>query len=437
MGDMPIDRTGSAVIILLAVIACLAMPAAGFGQVGDYTSHQVTGTGLKVIASGDTLLLSLYAPDIVRIDFRPGGAGLADSTPVVIRQPSASVPFDVTDTTDSLKFSTSEFEATISKYPVRIAFHDTGGNELLGEPASGGLIASGNLRRATFELPGDLHFYGTGQRGIGIDLRGYNFSTYNSPSYGYSGPLETMGINIPFLATSSGYALYFESPIPATMDLGEYNSSVFNYDIYDGELSYFFMVGADVPAQLERYTWLTGRQPLPPKWALGYIQSKYGYRNRADAEAMVATMRSKNIPADAIVLDLFWFSHMGDLAWNQSTFPDPSTMIDNFLAQGFKTIVITEPYFTEYCVNYPLLTGSASDFVGQAPWGGPYYLGGWWSCGCNALLFDMTNPDARTWLWDRHEEFMNEGVAGIWTDLGEPENHGTLRRTYPGGAQYI
>jgi hypothetical protein len=114
---------------------------------------------------------------------------------------------------------------------------------------------------------------------------------------------------------------------------------------------------------------------------------------------------------------------MGDLAWNQSAFPDPATMIAGFLAQGFKTIVITEPYFTEYCVNYPLLTGSASDFVGQAPWGGPYYLGGWWSCGCDALLFDMTNPDARNWLWDRHEEFMDEGVAGLWTDLGEPENH--------------
>ena len=420
---MDMERAGLSALIMLSVLACLVLPTAVLGQIGGYSSHHATTTGLEVIAGGDTLVFSLYAPDIVRVDFRPGGAGLADSTPVVIREPSETIPFDVIDSGDSIVLSTSAFEAIIAKYPVRIAYYDTEGNELLAEPASGGLTASGTLRRAAFELPADLHLYGTGQRGIGIDLRGHSFGTYNTPSYGYSGPLETMGLNIPFLATSSGYALYFESPIPATMDLGEYDSSVFTYDIYDGELSYFFMAGSDVPAQLERYTWLTGRQPLPPKWALGYIQSKYGYRNRADAEAMVATMRSKGIPADAIVLDLFWFNQMGDLAWNQSAFPDPSTMIDNFLAHGFKTIVITEPYFTEYCVNYPLLTGSASDFVGQAPWGGPYYLGGWWSCGCNALLFDMTNPDARTWFWERHEEFMDEGVAGLWTDLGEPENH--------------
>jgi hypothetical protein len=329
---MDIERVRSAAFILLAVLVCLAVPTAGFAQIGDYTSHQVTDTGLLVVASGDTLLFSLYAPDIVRLDFRPGGAGLADSTPAVIRGPSASVPFDVIDTGDSLEFSTSAFEAVISKYPVRVAYYDTGGNKLLAEPASGGLIASGTLRRVMFELPPYLHFYGTGQRGIGIDLRGYSFGTYNTPSYGYSGPLETMGINIPFLATTSGYALYFESPIPATMDLGEFNSSVFSYDIYGGELSYFFMLGADVPEQLERYTWLTGRQPLPPKWALGYIQSKYGYRNRAEAEAMVQTMRDKGIPADAIILDLYWFSQMGDLAWNMSAFPDPSTMISNFRA---------------------------------------------------------------------------------------------------------
>ncbi len=411
------------IVLLAAALMCLLMHGMVSGQVGNYTGHTVTSTGLKIVASGDTLVFSLYAPDMVRVDFRPGGAGLADSTPVIVREPLPSIPFDVIDSGDTLVFSTSEFVLRVEKYPVRLAYYGPDGNELLAEPAAGGLIASGSLRRTAFMLPGDLHFYGTGQRGIGIDLRGHNFGTYNTPSYGYSGPLETMGINIPFLATSGGYALYFESPVPATIDLGEFNSNVFNYDIYDGELSYFFMLGQDVPAQLERYTWLTGRQPLPPKWALGYIQSKFGYRNRAEAEIMIETMRDKNIPADAIVLDLYWFNQMGDLAWNQSAFNDPSAMISNFLAQGFKTIVITEPYFTEYCVNYPLLTGSASGFVGQAPWGGPYYLGGWWSCGCNAVLFDMTNPEARTWFWERHEEFMAEGVAGLWTDLGEPENH--------------
>jgi alpha-glucosidase (family GH31 glycosyl hydrolase) len=407
----------------LALLAWLLVPACLFGQLGDYSSHEVTATGATVVAGADTLDFRFYASDAVRVDFLPFGARRSDTSYALVREPSSEVAFHATDGEDTLRVWTSDLEIIVTKHPVRISYLDAEGRELLAEPAAGGFTASGGLRRATFVLPPDLHFYGTGQRGIGIDLRGESFGTYNAATYGYSGPLETMSINIPFMATSSGYALYFESPLPATMDLGEADPQRFSYEISGGELAYFFMIGADVPGQIERYTWLTGRQPLPPKWALGYLQSKFGYRNRSEAEWVVHTLRSKGIPADALMLDLYWFQQMGDLAWNPSTFPDPEGMIGEFLDQGIKTIVITEPYFTRYCVNYPFLTGVRPDFVGRDSWGDPYLLGGWWSCGCDAVLLDITNPDAQAWLWGKYEGFMGAGVAGLWTDLGEPERH--------------
>jgi alpha-glucosidase (family GH31 glycosyl hydrolase) len=410
-------------VTLLVLVSLLLFPTSLFAELGDYSSHEVTDTGLVVIAGSDTLVFSIYASDVMRVDFLPAGAQGLDSTYAVIRGPSAAVDFDVSNRTTRVELRTSGFTLRIDKFPVRLTYYDTRGVELLAEPASGGLEAPGTSRSARFELPPDLHLYGTGERGIGIDLRGYSFSTYNSQVYGYSGPVATMKINIPLLTTSSGYALYFESPIPANMDLGATDPSVFYYGIDGGELSYFFMIGRDVPAQIERYTWLTGRQPLPPKWALGYLQSKYGYRHRADAEDMIQTMRSKGIPADAIILDLYWFWNMGDLEWNNSAFPDPAGMISDFLADGFKTIVITEPYFTYYSDNYPFLMGAGSDYVGQTGSGNPYVLNNWWSCGCDALLFDISNPDAQAWLWAEYEDFMATGVAGLWTDLGEPESH--------------
>jgi alpha-glucosidase (family GH31 glycosyl hydrolase) len=408
---------------LLVLVSLLLFPASLFAELGDYSSHEVTDTGLVVIAGSDTLVFSLYAADVLRVDFLPGGAQGLDSTYAVIRSPSGAVGFDVSNPTAYLELRTSSFTLRIDKYPVRLTYYDGSGAELLAEPASGGLEASGTSRSAGFELPPDLHLYGTGERGIGIDLRGYGFSTYNSQVYGYSGPVATMSINIPLLTTSSAYALYFESPVPANMDLGATDPSSFYYHIDGGELSYFFMIGTDVPAQIERYTWLTGRQPLPPKWALGYLQSKFGYRHRTDAEDMIQTMRSKGIPADAIILDLYWFWNMGDLEWNTSAFPDPAGMISNFLADGFKTIVITEPYFTYYSSTYPFLMGAGIDYVGQTGGGNPYVLNNWWSCGCDALLLDMSNPDAQSWLWTEYVDFMATGVAGLWTDLGEPESH--------------
>ena len=418
-----VPRPGNLARAALVLMFLLAASAPATGQLGDYSGHEVTSTGLRVIAGSDTLVFSLYASDVLRVDFLPVGAGGLDSTYAVIRAPSDGVWFDVDDRTAYLDLQTSRFKLRISKFPVRLRYFDKGNEELLAEPSAGGLDVSGTYRTANFVLPPDLHLYGTGGRGVGIDFRGYSFSTYNWPVYGYSGPIVTTSINIPLITTSSGYALYFESPIPANMDFGESDPAVFRYTIDGGELSYFFLLGEDVPAQIERYTWFTGRQPMPPKWALGYLQSKYGYRHRTEAEDMIQTMRSKGIPADAIILDLYWFWNMGDLEWNTSAFPDPTGMIGDFLADGFKTMVITEPYFTYYSSNYAFLMGAGSDYVGQDPGGGPYVLDNWWSCGCDAVLFDMSSPGGQSWLWTEYEDFMATGVAGLWTDLGEPERH--------------
>jgi alpha-glucosidase (family GH31 glycosyl hydrolase) len=96
-------------------------------------------------------------------------------------------------------------------------------------------------------------------------------------------------------------------------------------------------------------------------------------------------------------------------------------MMSDFLDVGIKTIVITEPYITEYCINYqPAIANGYLAFTNS---GQSYILSNWWSCGCNAGLLDITNPAARQWWWDKHPAFFGSELSGIWTDLGEPENH--------------
>ena len=181
----PLFAASSALLVLVS----LFLPASLSAALGDYSSHEVTDTGLVVIAGSDTLVFSLYAADVLRVDFLPAGAQGLDSTYAVIRSPSDAVGFDVSNRTAYVELKTSSFTLRIDKYPVRLTYSDGRGAELLAEPASGGLDASGASRSAGFELPPDLHLYGTGERGIGIDLRGYGFSTYNSQVYGYSGPV--------------------------------------------------------------------------------------------------------------------------------------------------------------------------------------------------------------------------------------------------------
>lgn len=137
----------------LVLVLLLLSPAPLLAQHGDYSGHEETDTGLTVIAGSDTLVFSVYAPDVLRVDFLPNGARGPDSTYAVIRAPSDAVPFNVSDRTSYLELETSDFTLRIDKFPVRLTYYDARGEELLADPASGGFEAPGTSRRANFELP--------------------------------------------------------------------------------------------------------------------------------------------------------------------------------------------------------------------------------------------------------------------------------------------
>jgi alpha-glucosidase (family GH31 glycosyl hydrolase) len=406
---------------LFLLTACAAFTARGQIFLGNYSASSFDNGAALIHADSASLRFVFYAPDVVRVDFLPLPSTVFDSSLVVVQQPETNPGVNFSQNDSTVVITSTQMKIVCRKFPVRVSYYDAGGKLLLAEPSAGGIASNGAERAASFSINSDDHFYGMGERGIGIDLRGAAFSTYNTQSGGYSSPLSTMNLNVPFVISTHGYALYFEDIYPATVDLGKSNPSVFSYSAENGELSYFFFASPTVQTALLNYTWLTGRQPLPPRWAFGFIQSKYGYRNETDAQTMIQTMRQKQIPCDAIILDLYWYSKMGDLSWNLSSWPDPHTMMTNFLSQGFKTILITEPYITQQSLNFS--EAAANGYLGKDANGQPYLLSNWWSCGCNAGLLDITDSSARAWWWSKHVSFLGSEAAGLWTDLGEPERH--------------
>lgn len=388
---------------------------------GDYTGHSVAGRSVTITAGAASVRLTPYAPDILRVDFLPTPASAPDSSFSVIRDTSGAGLVAVLETDSVLHVTAGLIGIRCSKYPLRLAWLDQVGGTILEEPQTGGLASEGGSRSARFATRPGMHFYGTGERGIGPDLRGRSFASSNTQVYGYGAALSTMNINVPFLATSAGFGLFFDNTWPGWFDLGAADPAKFLYSAGGGELTFYVIAAGSVPAQLERYTWLTGRQPLPPRWAFGYLQSKYGYRNEAEARALVATMRQKRIPCDAVILDLYWYDRMGDLAWSPVNFPDPAGMVTDLLAAGVKTVLITQPYLTVTSAHWA--EASAARHLATNALGQSYMLPNWWSCNCPASLLDVTRASTRAWWWEKHPPFMGSGVAGLWTDLGEPERH--------------
>ena len=185
------------------------------------------------------------------------------------------------------------------------------------------------------------------------------------------------------------------------------------------------------------YTSLTGKQPLPPRWAFGNFSSRFGYHSEAEARSILDKFAAEKIPVDAIIFDLYWFGKdikgtMGNLEFDKTNFPNPKKMITDFSNKGIKTVLITEPFILttsnkwKESVQKNIL---ATDKEGK-PFTYDFYFG-------NTGLIDVFNPVAKSWFWDIYKDLNTLGVAGWWGDLGEPEVHPTLLQHKTGSADEL
>lgn len=277
------------------------------------------------------------------------------------------------------------------------------------------------------DLQGNGSFYGTGERGHKLNLRGDTLTMYNRQNYGYTGSdprINQMNITMPIFLSTDGYAVVFDDYSAAQLILSD---PVKFISEGNHPISYYFIVSEDGSmASLSRsLSKLTGRQELPPFWAMGYITSKYGYHNRAETEGAVDTLKSLGYPLDGIVLDLYWYGKeqdMGRLEWDKEAWPDAEGMLRNLKDRGVNLVAISQPYVLRNgraIDNYNLLAPQGmfvADSTGTAPQEVVIWVG-------EGGMFDVSNPLTRKWLSDRYDTLTHGGIGGWWGDLGEPEVH--------------
>jgi len=216
----------------------------------------------------------------------------------------------------------------------------------------------------------------------------------------------------------------FDNPQKGYFDIGFTQSDVLEFGAIGGNMNYYIVVGDSFEEINKNYTELTGRQPLPPRWALGNLQSRMAYRTQTELEGIVDSMQKKNFPLDAVIIDFYWFGDsikggLGNLKWYKKNWPEPEKMIADFKAKGVKTILITEPMVidTAYWFTY----GDTNKLFATNKEGETYIMRDFYF-GPGALM-DMFKQTTKNWFWEQYNKQIKKGVAGWWGDLGEPETH--------------
>ena len=323
-----------------------------------------------------------------------------------------------------------DYTESVSDSPLRL--HLDGGILSIFDSANGVIVRdNGERRESDGKYRIDLitnnnsSWYGGGERGHKLNLRGDTLINYNRQNYGYTGSdprISQMNITMPLILSPRGFAIVFDDFAASATIAGDTVSYITEAPV---PVSYYYIGGvrtlADVTRQMSK---ITGRQPLPPLWAMGYITSKYGYKSADEVMAVADTFATKGYPLDGMVLDLYWFGReqdMGRLDWDTTNWPDPAAMLSALKERNIKMITVSEPYVLRNGVgldNYNALSEGRM-FVNDST-GNTHEVTIWVGEGG---MFDMSNPTTRQWLRNRYKKLTDIGVEGWWGDLGEPEVH--------------
>lgn len=182
----------------------------------------------------------------------------------------------------------------VNKKNGKVTFYDQDGNLLLSEAE--GVKGVGDEQTLTFLTPEGDNFYGTGERGHSLALNGTEMTMWNRANYGYTegdDRLNQANINMPYIVSDNGYGVLIDDYAKARLTLG--TDTISYRTISQKPLSYYFINSGDgtLAGATFSFTELTGKQPLPPFWTMGYITSKYGYHNQNEAYGAIDSLKQR------------------------------------------------------------------------------------------------------------------------------------------------
>lgn len=428
-------RTKSALALCfaLALSLCAPISAAGTTALPPVSPRSESIGGLRVPVGDLVLDVSFVFDDTVRIRMAPASQlGRLDRSYALVTPKPSGPEKKVTMTEDgvSVRYLVEGVECSVQVniplggLPV-IRVMDADGNVVVeDDPAAPSRVdATTGAVDVTKLRPRDQFVYGFGEKALPLDRTSVEMVHWNSDTPAYGKGTDPIYQTTPFyigLRRGKAYGLFFDNTYRSYFNVAKRHPEKIMFGAPGGYLdSYVFCGGKNRdPRQIiRRYTELTGRSALPPLWALGYQQCRWGYYPEARVREIAARFRTEKIPCDAIYLDIDYMDGYRVFTWDKTRFPAPKRMVGDLLNDGFHTVVIIDPGIKADPAYAAYQSGKAGGRFVKMP-DGSEFQGAVWPGTC--AFPDFTSPEAREWWGRQFAGLVDTGIAGFWTDMNEP-----------------
>nr|WP_241744160.1 TIM-barrel domain-containing protein [Cellulosimicrobium arenosum] len=237
-----------------------------------------------------------------------------------------------------------------------------------------------------------------------LDLKGSTFELAHRNSQA----------SVPFVLSSAGYGFLWNDPAIGRATFARNRTEW--YAETTRQLDYWVTAG-ETPAAITRaYADATGHAPMMPERGLGFWQCKLRYWNADQLLEVAREHRRRGLPLDVIVADFFHWPRMGDYRFEDEFWPDPAATVDELRDLGVELMVSVWPQVSLESENYSHLR--RENLLVRAERGLDVHM----SFEGPSGFLDVTNPEARRWLWETcRRNYSAHGIRTFWLDEAEPE----------------
>ncbi|MEI6310240.1 MAG: TIM-barrel domain-containing protein, partial [bacterium] len=295
--------------------------------IGALREWEVQGNCLEAVGEGGRLRLEFLAEDLLRLRVTRSPVFPKPFSYAVEKTDWPAVPVSWNEGEGHLRFASNRLLCLLEKSDGSLSlFRD--GRLLLQQ--RGPFCWQGEASRLQLALPQGAEVYGLGERAGWLPRRGRRWVCWNHDPAIYDLGDDPLYSGIPFwLQMQGGEACgcFLDNACRSELDIGQTDPDSLKIFLEGGEFRLYVLAAPTAREILARYTELTGRMPLPPLWALGFQQSRWSYDSAAEVRRIAAEFRRREIPCDAIHLDIDHMDGQRCFTWDRKRFPDPPVLL--------------------------------------------------------------------------------------------------------------
>lgn len=262
--------------------------------------------------------------------------------------------------------------------------------------------------------------YGLGEMPRGINKRGWHYIANNTDESRHSeDKLSFYGAHN-FLLVRDGstcFGLFVDFPGKVYYDIGYTRHDLLSFHTETPDYDLYLLSGGNENAICREFRTLIGRSYIPPRWAFGLAQSRWGYKTEEDVREVARQYKEHDLPLDMICMDIDYMQDYADFTVNKERFPDLTKLSADLKAQGIRLVPIIDAGVRVDPNDSTCTEGLKKGYFCKKADGTPFVAAVWPG---KAYFADFLRPEVREWFGHKYKALTDCGIEGFWNDMNEP-----------------